>query len=338
MRSKHRAWNKNAVLAIVLVLAIIAAGLLALNAWEKRRYKIENAGMSMYIHDNKAEIYYNGKLYTEKDKLETILLLGLDKYEDPALAHDGYSNTEQSDFLLLLVIDHDSQSYTALHLNRDTMADVPVLGVTGSELGVEFEQLALSHTYGSGGLDSCRNTGKAVSNLLYGIHIDHYISVTMDAVGALNDLVGGVPVKVEDDFSGVDDTLVQGETVNLNAEQALHFVRARGELKADKTNLNRMSRQKAYIHSFREQFLSKMRDDENFALDALNAVANYTVSDCTINRLSEMASTVGDYKMTELLSPEGEAVKGEEFMEFYPYEDALKKLVVELFFEPSGDE
>ncbi len=322
----------------MLVLAVIAAGLLALNAWEKRRYKIENAGTSMYIHDNKAEIYYDGKTYTEKEKLETILLLGLDKYYDRGVAHDSYSNSEQSDFLLLLVLDHDSQSYTALHLNRDTMTDVPVLGVDGSDIGSEFEQLALSHTYGSGGTDSCRNTGKAVSNLLYGIHIDHYMSITMDAVAELNDLVGGVPVTVEDDFSGVDDTLVQGQTVTLNAEQALLFVRARGEMKDDKTNLNRMSRQKEYVLSFRERFLSKMQSDDSFALDALNAVANYTVSDCTINRLSEIASTVGDYEMTDLRSLEGEAVKGEMFMEFYPDEDALKKLVVELFFEPSEGE
>lgn len=338
MRTKRRALNKNAVLAIVLFLAVIAAGLFALNAWEKRRYKIENAGMSMYIHDNKAELYYDGKYYTEKDELETILLLGLDKYYDTSPAHDSYSNTEQSDFLLLLVLDHETGSYTALHLNRDTMTDVPVLGVNGSVIGTEFEQLALSHAYGSGGVDSCRNTGKAVSNLLYGIHIDHYVSLTMDAVGELNDLVGGVPVLVEDDFSGVDDTLVQGQTVNLDAEQALHFVRARGGMKDDNTNLNRMSRQKTYIRSFRERFLNKMQSDESFALDALNAVADYTVSDCTVIQLSEIASMTADYEMTDLLSLEGEAVKGEEFMEFYPEENALKKLVVELFFEPSEAE
>lgn len=338
MRPKRRALNKNAVLAVILVLAIIGAGLLALSAWEKRRYRIENIEAPMYIHDNKAEVYFNGKTFREKDGLETILLLGLDKYYDKTNEHTGYANSEQSDFLLLLVFDHGSQSYTAMHLNRDTMTDVPLLSIDGSVYDNAYEQLALAHTYGSGGVDSCRNTGKAVSNLLYGIHIDHYVSVTMDAVGALNDLVGGVPVLIEDDFSGVDDTLVQGQTVNLNAEQALHFVRARGELKNDKTNLNRMSRQKSYIRSFRERFLSKMQSDESFALDALNAVADYTVSDCTVIQLSEIASMTADYEMTDLLSLEGEAVKGEEFMEFYPEENALKKLVVELFFEPSEAE
>ena len=44
-------------------------------------------------------------------------------------------------------------------------------------------QLALAHTYGSGEEDSCENTVLAVENLLYGVGIDHYVSLTMDGGG-----------------------------------------------------------------------------------------------------------------------------------------------------------
>ena len=54
------------------------------------------------------------------------------------------------------------------------------------------------------GQDSCRYQAKAVSNLLYGVSIDHFCSVTMDAVAVINDAVGGVSVQVMDDMTMVD--------------------------------------------------------------------------------------------------------------------------------------
>ena len=86
------------------------------------------------------------------------------------------------------------------------MTQIRILGVTGEPAGTFTGQLALAHTYGSGEEDSCENTVLAVSNLLYGMEIDHYVSLTMDGVALLNDLVGGVTVEVLDDFSGIDDS------------------------------------------------------------------------------------------------------------------------------------
>ena len=39
-------------------------------------------------------------------------------------------------------------------------------------------------------------------NFLMDVKIDHYISLTMDSVAVMNDLVGGVEVTVLDDFLG----------------------------------------------------------------------------------------------------------------------------------------
>ena len=47
---------------------------------------------------------------------------------------------------------------------------------------------------------SCENTVDAVSNMLYGIRIEGYISLNMDSIKILNHLAGGVPVTIEDDF------------------------------------------------------------------------------------------------------------------------------------------
>lgn len=50
--------------------------------------------------------------------------------------------------------------------------------------------------------------------------IDGYAMVNVGAVSVVNDMVGGVTVTIEDDFSEVDPTLKMGETVTLMGEQA----------------------------------------------------------------------------------------------------------------------
>ena len=211
-----------AILAVVLVLL---AGMLLLQRWENTQdAPVSSSGPSSAVEadvpvDGREITYYNGTAYAKREDLETVLLLGVDKFEGET--PEGYVNNQQADFLLLLVMDKQHETCTPIQLNRDTMTEIQILGVTGEPAGTFTGQLALAHTYGSGEEDSCENTVLAVSNLLYGMEIDHYVSLTMDGVALLNDLVGGVTVEVLDDFSGIDDSLVQGETVTLQGQQAL---------------------------------------------------------------------------------------------------------------------
>ena len=107
------------------------------------------------------------------------------------------------------------------------MTEIQILGVNGEPAGTMTGQLALAHTYGSGEEDSCENTVLAVENLLYGVEVDHYVSMTMDGWPSSTTWWGGVTLEVLDDFSGIDGTLVQGETVTLKGQQALTYVRSR---------------------------------------------------------------------------------------------------------------
>ena len=280
--------------------------------------------------DTRELTYYNGGWYARRDDLETILLMGLDKYADTE--ESTYVNNQQADFLMLLVMNKDTGACTPIQLNRDTMTKIQILGVRGDVAGTFTGQLALAHTYGSGERDSCLNTAEAVSNLLYGITIDHYISVTMDGVSILNDAVGGVPVEVMDDFSAIDPTLVQGETVTLRGEQALTYVRSRGSLE-DSTNLHRMERQRQYLTSLQEKLNEKAAEDPWFITNTLLKVSNYLVSDCTANQLSQIAETLQSDDVSEIRTIDGEAKKGAEFMEFYPDEEDIQSLVMDVFYE-----
>lgn len=323
-----------AILAVVLVLL---AGMLWLQRWENTQdAPVSSSGEVSSVEsdapvDDREITYYNGTAYARREDLETVLLLGVDKFEGET--PEGYLNNQQADFLLLLVMDKQHETCTPIQLNRDTMTEIQILGVTGEPAGTFTGQLALAHTYGSGEEDSCENTVLAVSNLLYGMEIDHYVSLTMDGVALLNDLVGGVTVEVLDDFSGIDDSLVQGETVTLQGQQALTYVRSRGGLE-DSSNLHRMDRQRQYLAALQQQLKAAVQQEDGFTLDALLQLNEYMVSDCTVNQLSDLGDSLATYQVSDILTTPGDAQEGEVFMEFTVDEAALQQLVMDVFYEP----
>ncbi|MBQ8994938.1 MAG: LCP family protein [Oscillospiraceae bacterium] len=278
--------------------------------------------------------------YVERTDLETILLIGIDKFSED-IDYSGYRNNYQSDFLMLIVIDTDDNTCRALQLNRDTMTNVKILGVAGDEAGYRFEQLALSHTYGSGGSDSAINTCQAVSDLLYGVKINHYIQTTMDAVALVNDYLGGVTVEVMDDLTQFDAELVKGSTVTLHGAQALIYVRQRYDLE-DNTNLHRMERQQQYLQALGQVLRQRIQANDNFVDSMLLDVLSSIETDCSLNKLSELIQKVDLFEPLEILTIDGENVVGEatditpEFMEFYINEEDLKQKVLSLFYEKTA--
>lgn len=263
-----------------------------------------------------------------RKNLETILVMGLDKNERSEML-EGYVNKTQSDFLLLLVIDQENRSINSLQINRDTMTEITRLGVFGGATGKYTAQIALAHAYGSGGSDSALNAVKAVSNFLGGVKIDHYMTFTMDSVALVNDMVGGVTVFIEDDFSEMDPSLVQGQEITLKGEQALHFVRGRSNV-ADGTNLNRMARQRQYMMGLYEKIMAAAAQDEAFPEKLVKKLADAFDTDLSVYQLDSLFDTLLECKMGEILTIEGENVRGE-FMEFYADPDSVAQAVQTMF-------
>ncbi len=281
-------------------------------------------------------LFYNGQQYRYNDELSVLLIIGIDDYDIEA--EYAYRNHTQSDFLLLAVFDNAEKTCRLIQVNRDTMTDVPVLGYQGTYIGLANEQIALAYTYGKGLEDSCENTVHAVSRFLYDIPIDNYFTLTMSAVPVLNDLVGGVTVTVEDDFTGVDDSLQKGSTVTLTAENVENFVRSRMSMKDDPTNLNRMRRQRTYMTALFSALSDAAAKSSSFAVDAYDAVSEYMLTDCTVDQLNVYADQFNGYTLSEIVTPEGEAVKGEKYVEFYIDEAALQQLVIDTFYVPVEEE
>lgn len=271
----------------------------------------------------------DGIEYFPKQDMTVLMVLGIDQ-TGPVQASDSYNNHGAADAVILLVFDEAKQHCTVLTLNRDTMLEMPVLGIGGKRAGTYYGQLALSHTYGSGLEDSCENTRQAVSDFLYGLYIDYYVAMNMDAIAIANDAVGGVTVEVTEDFSAVDETITMGQ-VTLQGEQALHYVRTRKDV-GDQLNLSRMDRHQQYMEGFLDALHRKLDGSDAFALELYDAVDEYMVTDCSSTTLSTLMSRYADYEIVEVVSPAGENVLGEEYYEFYADEEELDQLILRLLY------
>lgn len=279
--------------------------------------------------DGDAQTFYKGNWYRLRKHLDTILLFGVDKFESSQLSSDSYM---QADFISLLVLDNANKTAFTIHINRDTMAEFPSLDIMGKKIGTVREQITLSHTYGTGGKDSCANTVRAVSDLLYGIEIDHYIRTTMDSVSVLNDMVGGVEVTLEDDFTFIDDSFVAGATVTLVGDEALRYVRARGEME-DSTNLARMVRQRQYLTALYEKTKRSVNNNESFSLNALLEISSYITSDCSTDVISRYINKAMEYEMLGIYSLEGETDVVDDHVQFECDQKYLQELIIDLFYE-----
>lgn len=324
---RHKKIKQVAYYAAVLLLVIMMlyGGLRILEA------TVLNSGSNTDPEIVSKTVTWNGVDYYPRRDITVMMLLGIDQ-EGPVADSGSFTNPGASDAVMLLIFDEKNETWSILQLNRDTMLDVPVLGLGGKSAGTIYGQLALAHTYGSGLEDSCVNTRRAVSDFLGGISIDHYISMNMDAISILNDAVGGVTVTVTDDFSDVDPTITMGE-ITLRGEQARHFIQNRKNV-GDQKNVTRMERHREFVDGFREALGEKLDESSSFILETYSTVAPYLVSDCPISTLSGMIDRYEDYQFNGIITPEGQGVTGEEYYEFYVDQDKLDALVIELFYAP----
>ena len=121
---------------------------------------------------------------------------------------------------------------------------------------------------------------------------------------------------------------VKGETVTLMGQQALNYVRIRAGME-DSSNLNRMKRQQQYLEALAEK-VQNLGDDFSISAEQISLLSDYVISDCSIDELKRMAEEFVNYEMQDI---KGTALKGEEYMEFYPDQQALEEQILELFYE-----
>ncbi len=322
--------NRRRVLKILAAVCglvfLLSTCLLLLHLYDNRQtYQPEGA------YSDPSVIRYNDKDYRLREGVETILILGLDHFAED-VDNSGYTNDQLADFVFLLVVDNEAKTFSAIHLNRDTVTEMNILGVAGETVGRTEKQLALSYAYGNGRQISCRNTADAVSELLLNVPITTYLSVTMDAVAVVNDAVGGVEVEVLDDFTGIDDTLVRGQKVILKGERALTYVRSRSGMK-EATNQRRMTRQKQYLEALITAVDTTAATNENLFADISGQIHEQLVANCTVAHLQSLFEKLTAYTYEDTYTLDGKQSVVNGLVEFYPSEQSVGQLVTTLMCE-----
>ena len=344
------------IFTVIIIIAIIAGIFYLLKAIGEKALHTPVAGLernSVVIVDpagSNAEdlpeghVMYDGKEYALNPDLICILVMGLDveNYTEVGgqswdAAPDAYNTGGQADSLFLVLLNPHTEEISLVSINRNSMADVDVWDESGTYRGVFTEQIALQHGFGNDPVKCAEHQVVAVSRMLHGIPIHAYAAVSMDAVPELNDAVGGITVEVLDDivYPEYDMDLHQGETVTLKGDKAYWYLRLRNEDQFDSNSL-RLERQKQYITAFVNKARESVHGDIGTAVDLFNIMQKYMTTDLNVSSYTYLASETMDYKLDPkgIYSVTGETVQGVLFEEFYIDDEALQKLLIELFYEP----
>lgn len=314
-----------------IALAAFMLGALALLSavrWMEYRRSAPVRGASDGRVGQLERLEFGGQTYVERPGMTSILLLGIDSRGESGLgAHGG----GQADFLLLLAIDHGAETIRQLQIDRDAIAEVETTGLFGNRTGTRNMQICQAQVFGTNREQNCANTRRAVERML-GVEVDCCVALNMDAIAALNDLLGGVVMTLSDDFSDVDPQMVKGVTLRFSGAQAEKFVCSRMEI-GDGTNLSRMRRQQAFIAAATAALRERLRGEPAFIEALLDALQADMTADKPRNWMLSEANRVWNYEVRPIETLPGRYVTGGDgFVEFYPSIGAAEAWVVSAFY------
>ena len=275
-------------------------------------------------------IKYNGKKYHVKSGLTTLMLLGVDN-ANAENTTSSIGTRGRTDAIMLLLLDDSTKTIQTLSISRDTMTTVEAYSTDGQFLYAGQMQITLQYGFGDGPRRCNYLAKKCVSNLLHGMYIDGVMSMTMDAIPTVVDLMGGLKLTFEDDYSYIDPAYTKGATVTLDGAQAERFVRYR-DIEQTGSNELRVARQTWLV----EQMFTNLRSfgGSDFIDEVLDKAGRYIESDISAENLKKIAT----YKFTgDMLKLPGKATEGDHHDEFIYDEDALQKMIIDLFYEEVKD-
>jgi len=285
--------------------------------------------------DDSGLIWYNGKAYQYNENVITILVMGIDQNSEEIQQIEGISGESgQADSIFLLVMDESKNKVRIIGMSRDTMTPIKTFDYKGNYVGDAENHLGLAYAFGDGKETSCQYMVDAVSNLFYGIPINSYVALNMEAVEQLNDAVGGVTVTIPEDLAQMmPNQFSAGSTVTLNGKQALSFVRSR-DTAIDFSNNLRMARQKTYLLNFAQTAIEKMKSDMGLPARLYHELSGKMVTDIDLNDAVYLATKGLSMSFSEddIVTLQADAQRGTVYDEMYVDDQALYELILNTFY------
>lgn len=336
-KRKMKTWKK--VVLVILALIFILAGsmfvffLVLQSKGEKNLKTIPADSKNVEAAEEGTYIRYNGKKYRYKEDIINILCIGVDK-DIPMEEKRETGSLGLADAILLVSIDTKEHTMKMIAVPRDSMVPVKVMDTAGRYVRTDHKQLAYQYAYGTTAEQSSSLTVEAVSKLFYKIPIQRYCSINFQALPQMNDAIGGVNVTVLEDMTWYDPRFVYGNTIHLEGNLALDYVRQRDE-NVTGSNLTRIDRQKQYIMEFLSTAKNVLPGNLTLPVTLYNQLQPDMCTDIEAEDITYLVTEILKTQMQEgdMFMIPGDVVMGEQYEEYHVQEDSLKSMVISTFYE-----
>lgn len=366
-KSRVPEWVKALLITLLIIIGILGIVIvLLLHKWQRATYLTaemfqasESAGISVHKineldeapekkqtkkYQEDVTITYNGKKYRYNDNLINILVMGIDDYGLKG-DKDTDANPYQADTIVLGTVDAVKKTVSFMSIPRDTVASIKVLDLNDEVATVKKGPIAIQHSFGTQGERTNEAVVDAVSNLLYSVPINRYVSVDITAIPDINDSLGGITVDIPEDLTKWNPKMKAGtkDYLLLNKD-AVIFV-ARRDTGIDDSAMGRMKRQVMYLKKLFPAVKAKTAENITYPIALYNSEADKVKTNLTIDEMTYLAKLLLDLELSDkdIVSVPGEMKRiepGE--IEDYEYEmgyivdeDALKQLIVDRFYTPA---
>lgn len=325
-----------AILSVLLAIVVAAIlGFAVMRGWGHldMMKKTSANGEALAYHET---LEYKGHTYEYNDDILAMAFLGIDQRTLESSKNTDFVGASDAD--IVIAVNTKTGETKVIAIPRDTMVDVDIWSTSGIFLRTQKTQLCLAYAYGDGKEKSCENAVTSISRVLYDVPIQKYYALDLDGVAPLNDAIGGVTVNSL--YSLPQYNISYGDKVTLKGDVAEAYVRIR-DMDNVNASLNRTERQVQYVNAFAEQALPAVVKDFSTVSKLYNTASKYSQTNITLNNATYIASLllskgVTDFKTYKL---EGE-MKGAEdpllpdvvHAEFYPDEDKLMEIVLDVFY------
>ena len=185
-------------------------------------------------------------------------------------------------------------------------------------------------------LGSLNDTVKAVKKLLGGMEINGYYELNMSEIPTLNQIVGGVTVTLEEDFTDKYPEMKKGATLQLTDDEAYAYVHDRYGV-GDEENASRMKRQQQYMTGFFKKLQDKIKSNSNYTTEIFEQLQDKATTDITVGTISNISNIFASGTNKGIYELQGESKVGQslgddlDHMEFYVDKDSMVTTMEDLF-------
>jgi len=311
-------------LLLVVVLLLVCAGFMIV------KYMGTEENFSFQENTREDTILYDGKEYRYNDHLSNYLFLGIDtreiEKEDAGRTYAG-----QADAIFLVSLDRAKMTLQCLVIPRDTITQIESFTPDGVSLGFMDSHINLQYALGDGREKSCELMKDAVSNMLYGVPIQGYCSLSMEGIPTAVDAIGGVPLTVPDDsLEEINAEFYEGAEVVLTKENAEQFVRYR-DINVSQSAIVRSDRQKVFLKAFVEKAYSVYETEPSIVGELYEEVQDYMVTNMSNDLFVKLLeASYGSEKNIQTLP--GKGLDDGEYDVYNINDEELYTLILQMFY------